>query len=98
MPRPHRDGTPAKKRECGVFIAARNDFCHCPQKWLGRCEFHLAALKQDSLYLMLKNAKSAERRRMLAGLDALQKVRPPWSYEGDEESLAAMTAQNEETL
>lgn len=83
MGRPHLDGTPARKLLCGVFIPARNAFCDCPQKWLGRCEFHLQALKQDSLYGLLKNAKSAERKRMLARLDSLQKVRPQWTYTND---------------
>jgi hypothetical protein len=79
-----------------VFIAERNAFCECPQKWLGRCEFHLAALKKaGSLYAKLKNAKAGERKRMLAALDAVQKRRPSFCYEGDEESLARMTAARE---
>jgi hypothetical protein len=91
--RPTKNGAPARRPPCGVFIAERNAFCDCPQKWLGRCEFHLAALKADSLYAKLKNAKAGERKRMLAALDAVQKRRPSFCYEGDEESLARMTAE-----
>jgi hypothetical protein len=40
-------------------------------------------------------AKAGERKRMLAALDAVQKRRPSFCYEGDEESLARMTAARE---
>jgi hypothetical protein len=102
MGRPHKDGSPARKRTpspCGVFIAARNAFCDRPQKWLGRCEYHLVALKADSLYGMLKKAKAAERRRILTALDAVQKRREPWTYTNDEgERQLAEQAELENTV
>ncbi|MGA8224408.1 MAG: hypothetical protein WB780_22370 [Candidatus Acidiferrales bacterium] len=73
---------------CGVFIPERNAFCdlYCVSIFR-RCQYHSNALKQDSLYARLKKMKRPEQKRALDILDSVQKVRPHWEYQGDEESL-----------
>lgn len=77
-------------RECGVYIPARGSFCDLPCiSIFRRCEFHTRALHQDGLSESLRHMKAAERKQALNMLDAVQKIRPPWTYAGDEESLIA---------
>lgn len=79
-----RDGRSRKRctRECGVFTP--HGFCTLPQKWFGRCEYHLSCLKADSHYEMLRKANAADRKRILAVLDGVQKARPHFEYENPE--------------
>lgn len=95
-----KDGRSRKRRtqECGVFILQRNSFCDLPQKRFGRCEFHLAALKTDSTYEMLRTSNAVDRKRILAVLDGVQKIRPRWQFENPEgERILMEAAAQEET-
>jgi hypothetical protein len=85
-----RDGRGRRKYRqppCGVLTP--HGFCELPQKRFGRCAYHVECLKADSHFEMLRKAKAADRKRIIAVLDAAQKVRPHWEYEGDEASLIA---------
>jgi hypothetical protein len=93
-----RDGRSRHRctQECGVFTP--HGFCECPQKRWGRCEYHIECLKADSHFEMLRTANAADRKRILAVLDNVQKVRPHYEYEnpeGEAELIAAAAQEME---
>jgi hypothetical protein len=62
--------------------------------WNGEYE----AEGKDSLAAMLPRLPHTEREARLDDLDRVQKRRPTWSFDGDEDALASMTAAQENGL
>jgi hypothetical protein len=92
-----KDGRSRRRhaQECGVWTP--HGWCTLPQKRFGRCLYHLAALKGDSHFELLLRADPVGRKRIIAVLDGVQKVRPRWQYENEqgEQFLIQQAAEQE---